>query len=153
MTYITATPGLPDPAHQGEFYRDVVLKRFLAWIVDFIMVFVLTVIVVLLTAGLGVFIWGLIFLTIDFLYRWIGLSRKSATLGQRLVSLEYRKFTGERFDVVTAFLHTLGYMFCYAGTFFVLQVVSIAMVLITPRRQNLPDMILGTAAINRAADR
>lgn len=151
MTYITASAGLPDPAQQGAFYRDVALKRFLAWIVDAMMVFVLTALVVLLTAGIGAFFWGFIFLAIDFLYRWIGLSRKSATLGQRLVSLEYRRFTGERFDVLTAFLHTAGYLFCYAGTIGLLQLVSIITVLVTPKRQNLPDLLLGTAAINRAA--
>ena len=152
MTYLASTPGLPDPAYQGEFYRDVALKRFLAWIVDTIFVTLLTACVVLLTAGLGFFIIGFIFLTIDFLYRWIGLSRKSATMGQRLVSLEYRKFTGERFDVLTAFLHTTGYLFCYAGTIGILQLISIITVLVTPRRQNLPDLLLGTAALNRSAD-
>lgn len=148
---MTASAGLPDPAFQGEFYRDVAMKRFLAWIVDTILVFLLTTLVVLLTAGIGIFFWAFLYVTIDFLYRWIGLSRKSATLGQRLLSLEYRKFTGERFDVLTAFLHTAGYMFCYAGTFFVLQIVSIITVLVTPKRQNLPDLLLGSAAINRAA--
>ena len=152
MTYLTALPGLPDPARQGEFYRDVALKRFLAWVVDVILVSLLTGLVILATAGIGFFFAAFIFLTIDFLYRWIGLTRKSATMGQRLVSLEYRRFTGERFDVLTAFLHTLGYMFCFAGTVGVLQLVSIATVLLTPKRQNLPDLLLGSAAINRSAE-
>jgi len=65
----------------------------------------------------------------------------------RLMTIEFRDREGHRFDAATAFLHTAGYAFSVITV--PLQLVSVAMMVTTPRRQGLTDMILGTAAINR----
>jgi uncharacterized RDD family membrane protein YckC len=83
---------------------------------------------------------------VGFIYRWIGLTRHSATVGMRLMSVEFRKADGEDFDSSTAFLHTAGY---YASVaVFPAQLVSIVMMLMSERRQGLTDTVLGTALLN-----
>lgn len=150
MTYTdNALWGLPDPAFQPEFYQSVTLKRLLAWGVDVVLIFALSLLASLLSLGIGFFLFGLVFLAIGFIYRVISLSSRSATLGMRLMAIELRTHRGERFDGTTAILHTLGYYMSMAT--FLLQLISLTLMFITPRGQGLSDLVLGTAAINRAA--
>ncbi|MFN7595658.1 MAG: RDD family protein, partial [Cereibacter sp.] len=100
---------LPDPDHQAEFYADVPIKRALAWVVDAILIAIMTMVVVPFTLFLSLFFLPLLYLTISFLYRTISLARHSATPGMRLMAIEFRDRTGAKFDLGTAFLHTLGY--------------------------------------------
>ena len=67
----------------------------------------------------------------------------------RLMAIEFRDRTGRRFDLATAFLHTLGYTLTIATL--LLQVLSIGLMLTSARRQGLSDLVLGTVAINRPA--
>ena len=143
--------GLPDPDTQAEFYEDVTLKRLFAWFIDVVLIAAICVLISLLTLGIGFFLWGLIYLAVSFVYRVTTLSNASATLGMRLTAIELRNHRGERFDRTTAALHTLGY-FVSMSTF-VVQMISIVMMFTTPRGQGLSDMMLSTAAVNRAAGR
>ncbi len=141
--------GLPDPLDQPEFYADVPIKRGVAWVIDVILISLMVGILVLVTAGIGLFFIGFLYILVGFSYRVLSLAGGSATLGMRLVAIELRRHDGTRFDMGTAILHTLGYML---STSFVLpQLASIALMLTTPRGQGLTDMVLGTAAINRSA--
>jgi uncharacterized RDD family membrane protein YckC len=150
MTYSpTPLSGLPDPELQAEFYADVPIKRLFAWIVDTAIVALMTAIAVPLTLGLGLFVLPLLFVVIGFLYRWISISNRSATPGMRLASIELRAGDGHPFDTTLAGLHTAGY---YVSTaIFPLQLISIVLMLTGARRQGLTDLVLGTAAVNRAA--
>ncbi len=147
MSYDPA-PGLPDPEARPEFYAGVPAKRALAWLVDSVLIFVLTSIAALLTV-IVFFVWPLLFLLIGFLYRWVTIANGSATPGMRVFSIEFRDRDGRRFDSTTAFLHTAGYSISIAA--FPLQLISIALMLISPRGQGLTDHILGSAAVQRAA--
>ena len=64
----------------------------------------------------------------------------------RLLAIEFRRGDGSHFDGGTAFLHTAGYFASVA--IFPAQLISIAMMLLTPRRQGLTDAVLGTTALN-----
>lgn len=141
--------GLPDPETQPEFYADIPLKRLIAWVVDALLIAVLTAVAVPFTAFTGLFFLPFLYLVIGFLYRWFTLSGRSATPGMRLVAIEFRTAMGERFDSGAAFLHTLGYT--VSVTVFPLQLVSMVLMLVSARRQGLTDHVMGTAAINRAA--
>jgi len=141
--------GLPAPETHPEFYADTVAKRAIAWVIDTVLILVLAVIAVPLTAFIGAFVFPLLFAVISFFYRWWSLAAASATPGMRLASVELRTREGHRFDGTTAFLHTLGYFVSFAV--FPLQLVSIALMLMSARKQGLTDHVLGTAAINRAA--
>ncbi|MCK0170188.1 RDD family protein [Aliiroseovarius sp. S1123] len=143
--------GLPDPDTQAEFYQDVTLKRLLAWFIDVVLIVGIFFCIGLLTFGIGFFLSGLVYLAVGFVYRMTTLTNKSATLGMRLTAIELRRHDGQRFDRQTAALHTLGYYLSMST--FILQMISIVMMFTTARGQGLVDMVLGTAAINRASER
>ena len=105
----------------------------------------------LLTLGFGFALFGFIIAAVGFLYRTSMLAGPaSATLGMRFTGIEFRRGNGERFDFMTALVHTAIYTVCI-GTF-VLQLISCATILGTRYRQSIADIILGTTAINRPAD-
>ncbi|MFN7269062.1 MAG: RDD family protein [Cereibacter sp.] len=140
---------LPDPDHQAEFYADVPIKRALAWVVDAIVIAIITMIVVPFTLFLSLFFLPALYLTISFLYRTISLARHSATPGMRLMAIEFRDRTGAKFDLGTAFLHTLGYTLTISTL--LPQLLSMGLMLTTARGQGLSDLVLGTVAINKPA--
>ncbi|UWQ06713.1 RDD family protein [Aliiroseovarius crassostreae] len=141
--------GLPDPAYQPEYYESVALKRLMAWGVDVVVIFTLSVLASLLSFGIGFFLFGLVYFSVGFVYRVITISGRSATLGMRLMAIELRTHRGDRFDPMTAIFHTLGYYISMAT--FLLQLISLVMMFTTPRGQGLIDMVLGTTALNRQA--
>ncbi len=150
MSSADATWGLPDPEYGEAFYRDVPVKRLIAWVIDAVLIGLVTGLVVILTAFIGAFFLPVLVLTVSFLYRWWALSARSATPGMRLVSIEFRTGDGHRFDGGAAFLHTLGYTL--SVMIFPLQLVSIVLMLISARRQGLTDHVLNTAAVNLRAE-
>jgi uncharacterized RDD family membrane protein YckC len=141
--------GLPDPDYEAEFYRDVPAKRLLAWVVDVILISALVAVLTLMGLLIPLFFLPFLYLCVGFLYRWTSLARHSATPGMRFAVIELRDRTGARLDGGTAFLHTAGYAFSVVTA--PLQLISVAMMLLTARGQGLTDIILGTAAINRRA--
>jgi uncharacterized RDD family membrane protein YckC len=149
MTMIDTGFGLPDPERAPELYADVPVKRLVAWVVDFLLIAVLTAIVVPFTFFTGLFYLPVLFLFVGFLYRWATIASGSATWGMRLAAIEFRDASGARFDSATAFMHTLGYT--VSVSVFPLQLVSIVLMLVSERRQGLTDHVLGTAALNRRA--
>ena len=147
MTMTSPYPGLPDPETRPEFYAGVPLKRGLAWIVDTLVVGLLTGVAIPFTAFIGLIFLPALFFVVSFLYRWVLLANGSATLGMRLFAIEFRDRDGRHFDPGLAFLHTAGYIASFA--IFPLQLVSIALMLISERGQGLTDHVIGTAAIHR----
>lgn len=139
---------LPDPERQAAFYDGVTVKRGLAWVVDTLLIALLTLPIAIFTI-IGLFMLPLLFLVIGFLYRWMTIAGGSATPGMRLMSIEFRNARGERFDGGQAFLHTLGYTITSSTV--ILQIVSIGLMLFSERGQGLTDMVLGTVALNRRA--
>jgi uncharacterized RDD family membrane protein YckC len=142
-------PGLPDAVREREFYEGVVAKRFFAWIVDVALIWIVTLILVPMTAFTAIFYLPFLYFVVSFLYRWVALARGSATPGMRIAAIEFRRGDGEKFDTGTALLHVSGYAISIA--MFPVQLVSIALMLVTPRKQGLTDLVLGTAAIRRMA--
>lgn len=140
---------LPDPEYQSEFYQGVPFKRGMAWIVDTILTLILTAIIVPFTAFTALFFLPVLYMVVNTLYRWVSLSSSSATPGMRLAAIEFRGADGRVFDSGTALLHTLGYVISMA--FVLPQLVSIAMMLLSPRGQGLTDTVLGSVAINKTA--
>ncbi|MDA8586583.1 RDD family protein [Rhodobacteraceae bacterium] len=135
--------GLPDPDYLAEMYEDVLSKRFFAWIIDEILIFVIAIVLSLFTLFAALLVYGLI----SFLYRWGTLASRSATPGMRVMAIELRTAQGDYLTGSTAFFHTLGYFISVVT--FPLQLISIVMMLMTRRRQGLTDAVLGTVALNR----
>ena len=140
---------LPDPHDQADFYANVPVKRALAWVVDAVAIALMTLVVLPFTFFLGLFFLPVLYVTLSFLYRTVGLARHSATPGMRLMAIEFRDRTGAKFDLGAAFLHTLGYTLTI--TTLLPQLLSIGLMLTTARGQGLTDMVMGTVAINKPA--
>lgn len=138
---------LPDPVDQPEYYTNIPAKRFLAWVIDVVLIGLLTALTIPLTFFLSLFVLPVVFATLSFFYRWITLARSSATPGMRLMSIEFSNRDGQPFDNGTALLHVVGYFVSFAV--FPLQLISILTILISARHQSLTDIVLGTAALNR----
>ncbi|WP_108484302.1 RDD family protein [Oceaniglobus ichthyenteri] len=141
--------GLPDPDRQSGFYENVPSKRLLAWVVDVVIIGVITAVLVPFTLFIGLFFLPMLFGVISFMYRVVSLANWSGTPGMRLMAIELRTSQGARFDLMAAFLHTLGY--AVSVTFFPVQLISIVLMLTSARAQGLTDYVMGTAALNRAA--
>lgn len=143
----TVATGLPDPDAHPELYRDTTMKRAFAWLVDVVIIGAITGLVAVLTVFMAVLLLPL-YAVVGFLYRWVTMAG-GGTLGHRLMALEFRDIEGKPFGAFTALLHTAGYT--ASIMIFPLQLVSIALMLMSPRGQGLTDHMLGTAALNRRA--
>ncbi len=144
---IQHAPNHPDPIRAPQFYSSVPTKRLLAWIIDTCITVVISALVVPFTAFTAIFFFPFLVLLVGFGYRSLTIGASSATWGMRIMSIELRDARGERFDFSQALVHTLGYSLSMA--FFLVQVVSIIMMLGSARGQSLTDMALGSVMINR----
>ena len=146
--------GLPDPEHDRQFYEGVPARRLVAWFIDLAIVLAVGVPVAVvfgvMTLGFGFALFPIVVGGIGFLYRTATIAGGSATWGMRVTGIEFRRGDGSRFDLMTAFLHTA--IYAVALSVIVLQLISCVAILATRYRQSLPDIILGTTAINRPAD-
>lgn len=140
---------IPDPLTQPEFYQDVPSKRAIAWVIDSVLVLLLCVLILPFTAFVALFFFPVLWWTVSFVYRVATISRGSATLGMRIMAIEFRTRDGDGFDLATALKHTAGYSFSLL--FVPVHLVSILTILSTDRRQSLVDLALGTVAVNRRA--
>lgn len=140
--------GLPDPETQAEFYADIPAKRLVAFVIDTLIVTVLTVVIVPFTAFIALFFLPLLWLVVGLAYRIITLANNSATPGMWLTGIELRNSQGERFNLGLAAAHTI--LYAISVSMFIPQVISIILMMTGARAQGLSDHILSTAAINRA---
>ena len=140
---------LPDPMTQPHFYRDVASKRLFAWVIDTVLIAVISLIIVPFTAFVAIFFILGLMAVVGFAYRVITLATGSATWGMRLMAMEIRDASGVRLDLGQAFLHTLGYTVSWAVA--PLQLISIVLMATSSRGQGLTDIVMGSAAMNRKA--
>lgn len=140
---------LADPVTQPQFYRDVASKRFMAWIIDTVIIALFCLVILPFTAFLAIFFFLGLYAVVGFIYRTITLATGSATWGMRMMAIEIRDASGARLDLGQAFLHTLGYTVSWAVT--PLQLISIVLMATSNRGQGLTDIVMGSAALNRRA--
>jgi len=146
---MTPSTDLPDPYAHAELYEDVPVKRLVAFGIDFLVIAALTAVLVPFTLFTALFYLPFLAMVVSFLYRWVMLTRSSATLGMRFAAIEIRGPDGGPLDNSQALLHTLGLHISFAV--FPLQLLSMALMLMSERKQGLSDHLLGTAALNRRA--
>lgn len=142
-------PATPDPQAQPDFYKDVPLKRLLAWGVDAAITLLACVMILPFTAFTGLFFFPLLFLVVGFVYRFVTIANTSATWGMRLFAIELRQADGATMTSGSAFAHTLGYTLSWMVPVF--QLISVVMMAATERGQGLSDHVLGTVMVNRRA--
>jgi len=140
---------LPDPELFPEFYADVPLKRALAWLIDTVITLLLTLVAVVMTLFIGAFIFPVLFAAVSIGYRTVTLSRYGATFGMMVTGLRWCHLDGRSPDPATAAIYSV----LHAGImlFVITQIGSIVTILVTPYRQGLHDLALGTTMLNRPA--
>lgn len=154
LTFTPDLPGLPDPERDPQFYDGVPARRLAAWVIDLGIVLGIGLPLALafgiVTLGFGFMLFWFLLSAVSYLYRLVTLTNGSATLGMRMMGIEFRRHDGTRFDLITAALHAGIYM--VSISVIVLQAMSCLMILGTRYSQSLSDIILRTTAINRPAD-
>jgi uncharacterized RDD family membrane protein YckC len=138
---------LPDPAQDPAYYADLVAKRALAWTVDVVVTLVALVAVLILSFGLALLALPLVWAGLAVAYRYVMLVRWDGTLGMLLAGLRLRRLDGTRPEPVLCLWHAMihaGAMASILG-----QIASVALLLTTPYRQGLNDLILGTTMVHR----
>jgi len=149
MSDFANNAGLPDPVAHRAFYDGATIKRAIAWVIDVVLIGILSALVLPFTAFTGLFFFPLLMMFVGFFYRWLSIANKSATLGMRIMAIELRDARGQRLDSATAFWHTAGYTFSVITA--PVQLVSMGMMALTDRGQGLSDTVLGTVMLNRSA--
>lgn len=151
MTHVPSdtSSGLPDPETHAEVYAGVTFKRFLAWIIDAVFVGLFSVLVAILTLGIGFFVFAGLLVVVSFVYRVLTIANGAGTWGMRIMALEFRRHDGSLFGFSDAVLHTLGYLFSLAVA--PLQLISVLSMMLTSRGQGLTDHVMGSALVNRLA--
>lgn len=142
----------PEPFAAPEYYRGVLSRRVLAYVIDLLAIGLMMVVAWFLLFGLTVVslgllyplwaAWGLIPAAYHTLL--IGGSR-SATLGMRALGIEVRNWAGGRPSYVEALVLTVVFYLTTAATFSLILLVG----LFNRRRLLVHDMLAGTLVIRR----
>lgn len=142
--------GLPDPQRDAQFYDGVPQRRLIAWLIDTMITGLASLVVLVGTFGLAMFIMPLVWVALAGAYRFVTIRASSSTIGMRMAAIELRDRQGHRFDATTAALHTGLYII--ANILFPLQILSCFLMYTSRYGQGLHDMVLGTTAINTPAN-
>lgn len=144
MTY----PAEDSPAYAAEpqDYAGVPFKRGIAWVLDMILIATLCALILPFTAFTGVFFFPFLMLVVGFIYRWFTIAGGSSTWGMRIMGIGLRDHHGTKLSSGLALAHTFGYSISVALP--PLQLISVILMLVTPRGQGLTDHVLGTTAIH-----
>jgi uncharacterized RDD family membrane protein YckC len=141
-----------DPVRQPELFDGVLSRRIVAFCVDAVLVFVLTLPVVLMLALLGFVTFFLSWLLIGPSFGLVALAYvaltlggpASATVGMRLAGVEMRTWSGAPLFPLLAVMHALVFWISVA----VLTPLILLLGLFTYRRQLLHDLLLGVVMLN-----
>jgi uncharacterized RDD family membrane protein YckC len=147
-----------DPETRPELFEGVLTRRFVAFLIDLVVLTVpigLAVIFIalfgLLTFGVGWLLFWLVWpLTVVWAVVYYGMTLggpHSATLGMRMVYLQLRTWTGEPAYFVLGAAHGVLYWISVS----VLTPLVVLVGLFSRRRQLLHDLLLGTVIINASA--
>ncbi|MBM3543728.1 MAG: RDD family protein [Alphaproteobacteria bacterium] len=146
-------PHAYDPVTQPQLFQAVIRKRFFAFIVDAIIITILTVLAYVVVGILGVITLGLAWLLLGLVFPVVGLGYNaftiggpnSATIGQRMMGLKVRMWYGGRVTPLIAAFHAL--------LFWLSLVIFVPILLwcfFDARKRCLHDILAGVVVINRA---
>jgi uncharacterized RDD family membrane protein YckC len=127
----------------------VLPKRLFAWMIDVGLILVAMVILSVMSAGIFFLLWIPVHFALAFLYRWLTIKSRSATLGMRVMNIELRNHRGAPLTSGEAALHTVSFLVC--ASFLLPQLLSIGMMIGRPLNRGLPDEAVGAVMINGSA--
>jgi uncharacterized RDD family membrane protein YckC len=148
-------PHAYDPVTQPQLFGGVIGKRILAFIVDAIIILVLTALAALAVLVLGVITLGLGWLLFPIVFPLVGLGYNavtiggpnSATVGQRMMGLEMRMWFGGKVTPLIAAFHAL--LFWVSLYTLVLWLINVLWPFFDQRKRCLHDILAGVVLINR----
>jgi uncharacterized RDD family membrane protein YckC len=143
---MTIRPARTRTLPASRLYDGVPLRRGLAWLIDMVIIGVLSALILPFTAFTGIFFFPFLMLVVGFLYRWGSIAAASATWGMAVTGIRLRDSHAQDLGAGLAFAHTLGYSLSVAIA--PLQLISVVLMLVTARGQGLTDLLLGTEAVN-----
>ncbi|MGB2931404.1 MAG: RDD family protein [Methyloceanibacter sp.] len=141
-----------NPVTQPQFFNGVIGKRVVAFVIDAIIILLLTVIVYVAIAVLGVLTLGLAWLLFGIAFPAVGLGYNaltiggpnSATIGQRMMGLEVRTWFGGKVSPLIAAFHALLFWFSL-----VIFCPILLWALFDPQKRCLHDIFAGVVVVNR----
>ncbi len=149
-----ARPYLPDPSTAPELFDGLLTRRATAYIIDVILMSFLVLGISLVGAILGLFTFGLAWVSLIFavpaaiiLYYAATLgSPRRATVGMQMMDIVLTPTRGQPLDGWMAILHALVFWI----TIWISWPVTLLFALFTPRRQMIHDFIMGTLMVRRS---
>lgn len=141
-----------NPVTEPRLFQGVIGKRFVAFIIDAIIIVLLTVLAYAAVAVLGVVTLGLAWLMFGLVFPAVGLGYNaltiggpnSATVGQRLMGLEVWMWYGGKVSPLIAAFHALLFWFSLVVFFPILL-----WAFFDQRKRCLHDILAGVVVINR----
>lgn len=151
---ITKSSGnLPDPRTSPELFEDVLQRRVIAFLIDFIIIAVLGVVLTMLGMVAGIFTFGLAWLGLPLvgfiaplLYYTVTLGGTSrATLGMRKMDIVLTSTRADSLDSWRTIAHVVLFWLSWSFT-----PLIFAIGLFSPRRQLGHDLLVGTLMVRRS---
>lgn len=139
---------IPNPHINPQFYENIPSKRVLAWLVDGAISLFLTVIIAVLSFGIGFWFLFFIWFWVDLTTRILALATTGRTAGMAFVGLKLVMREGRQPSFVIAALHVIGTTFMLPT---LLWLISLLLILRSDYRQSLVDMVLGTVMLPNQA--
>lgn len=139
------------PVVDSRALQGVLTRRVFGWIIDYVIIGLLTVLAAIvvfflgiLTLGLGWLLYGVLVPVVAALYVWSTLGgRRQATIGMAMMDVRLTHYDGRPIDGLTALAHT--------ALFWVFNVVLTPLVLLatlfTNDKRTLHDLLLGTVVV------
>ncbi|TPL85679.1 RDD family protein [Mesorhizobium sp. B2-3-14] len=129
-------------------FEGVRTRRILAFVLDYLIVGLLSIPVAilvfflgLLTLGLGWMLFGVLMPAVAILYIWNTLgSADQATTGMKMMGIRLDRLDGTRIDGLTAVVHSVLF---WAGNV-ILSPLVLLVTLFSDRKRTLHDLLLGT---------
>jgi uncharacterized RDD family membrane protein YckC len=129
-------------------YDGVLTRRVFAFLLDYMIVALLTIpfailiaIFGILTLGLGWMLFGILVPAVALVYVWNTLGgRNQATVGMRMMGIRLERLDGSRVDGMLAVVHSV----LFWGLNVVLTPLILLATLFTDRKRTVHDLLLGT---------
>jgi uncharacterized RDD family membrane protein YckC len=143
-----------DSQSAPELYDGVLSKRIIGFVVDAVIIVALMIPAALVLAVVGIITLGIAWLLYPALFAIVALGYvaltlggpNSATVGMRMAGLETRTWNGAPMFPLLAVMHSLIFWFSVS----LLTPLVLVVGLLTPKKQLLHDLILGTVVVNAA---
>ena len=134
-----------------RLYAGVRTRRIFAWLIDYILIGLLTIpfailifLLGVLTLGLGWTLFSVLVPAVAAVYIWSTLGgRDQATWGMKMMDIRLERLDGTRIDGLTAVVHTVLF---WAGNV-ILTPLVLLVTLFSDRKRTLHDLLLGTVVV------